>query len=322
MPELSETLPPRLDVLRPFVERTAVGDFSRSRLFSSCLKSSFVRTFEYVDSVSKESPDQAFFLIPALRGITEDIIYFVFLSDFAPETRERVIENMMHLEVHRSITDQYQFFRTFRPFQPVLSATVPNIEAVKEELRTFWRGNGWPNLRQESPPTREIAEKTIPGILEQVYDFVYRLTSGAVHFNPKLLLKLGWGVMGADEGVVENSKFSSKHMGAYHLAVCQIFGCYLLCLYFELFEELLQPKQEEMTAVTELRDHIWRGYRWPEMITFDEMNMAAPEPEAGKWHILVCALYSTVMKEGFVSGAKHILGDRDSQRPKSVGEAS
>ena len=321
MPELSETLSLRLDALRPFVERTATLDFSGDYIFSSCLRSSLTRTFEFVDLVTKGNPDHAFFLVPALRGITEDIIYFAFLEKFPHEVRERVISHMMQLEVHQRINDQVHFFRTFRPFQPVFSAEIIDIATMKRELRTFWRENGWPQLKRDTPPTREIAQQTVPGILEQVYDFIFRLTSSTVHFNPEQLLRLGWGSIGPEEDVVLNSRFSSRHMGHYHQAKCLVYGCYLLCLYFELFEERLQANQTDLEAVQQLRKHIWREFRWPEMVTFEEMNQAVPDPEATKWpNPLIYGLYSSIMEGGFISGAQQILATQDVHSEMSNGE--
>ena len=148
----------------------------------------------------------------------------------------------------------------------------------------------------------------MPGILEQVYDFIYRLTSRTVHFNPELLLKQGWGTRESEEALIVNSRFSSKNMGAYHLAVCQIYGSYLLILYFELFDDILQPNQQERDAVAELRNHIWQDFRWPEMVTFEEMNQVVPDPKILKWpNSLVYSLYSVAMQEGFIAGAKEIL---------------
>ena len=322
MPDLSETLVPRLDALRPLVERTAVGDFDGTHIFLTCLRSSFVRTFEFTDMTSTGNPDSAYFWVPSLRGITEDVIYIAFLSKIGHETREQVIKNMIFLEVHQRISNQRAFFRTFRPFQPVLTNAFQDIEIIRNELQAFWRGNGWPNLRQVSPPTREVAQNAIPGMLELVYDFIYRFTSGAVHFNPEQLLKLGWGSVDPEKGTIINSRFSAKHMGPYNLATCQIYGCLLLCLYFELFDEFLEPNEKEKEAVADLRKHIWRHFRWPEMVTFEEMNITVPKSEIDKYpNFLIHAIFSVVMEEGFIAGAKEITSveARSQQEPTDSG---
>ena len=103
-------------------------------------------------------------------------------------------------------------------------------------------------------------------------------------------------------------------MGPYYLAVNQVYGSYLLCLYFEFFGEFLQPNQEEENTVTELRKYLLERPRWPEMVTFEEMNV--PDPLA-KYNIILRAMLVFMIKEkssimvedGFISGAKQILED-------------
>ena len=305
----AETLADKLDPLRPFVKRTATVYFPLKNFFSTCLISSFVRTFEFVELAAKQEPERALFLMPALRGITEDIIYFRFLSRFPPQTRESVIGYIMGFALQEKLKWQDAFFRTFRPFQPVLQPKNVDKEEIAEHLRSFWRENGWPSLRnREVPPVRQLAEKSDPGLLEVVYDFIYRLTSDAVHFSPQILLRSGWGNLPID------TTFSSSHMGPYYLAVNQVYGSYLLCLYFEFFGEFLEPNQEEENAIAELRKYLLERPRWPEMVTFEEMNV--PDPLA-KYNIILRAALTLMMEEkssimaedGFISGAKQILED-------------
>ena len=111
-----------------------------------------------------------------------------------------------------------------------------------------------------------------------------------------------------------DTTFSSSHMGPYYLAVNQVYGSYLLCLYFEFFGEFLEPSQEEENAIAELRKYLLERPRWPEMVTFEEMNV--PDPLA-KYNIILRAALTLMMEEkssimaenGFISGAKQILKD-------------
>ena len=100
--------------------------------------------------------------------------------------------------------------------------------------------------------------------------------------------------------------FSPKHLSHYYLTMCQVYGCYLLCLYFELFDRILKPNQGESEAVVELRRYMLWIDRWPEMVTFEEMNFPAPSGET-----LVSALlhvsYVRIMEGGFISGTEELL---------------
>ena len=102
--------------------------------------------------------------------------------------------------------------------------------------------------------------------------------------------------------------FSSKNMSPYYLAVSQIYGSYLLCLYFEFFDDYIGPNQEEIAAVVELRKHLLQIFRWPEMVTFEEMNVPAPEGQSYQNYFIIRTLYAVIMEnEGFSGGVKLLL---------------
>ena len=281
----TQPLAATLDALRPLSERIAATDFDAQRMYSACLSSSFVRAFEFVELSTQHEPAHAFFLVPALRAIAEDVIVLRFLSTFLHEDREMVLRNLLIVELEDRLRDQVTFFESRRPHQPVLGPTgnTVDIERRKEELDSFWRNNGWPSFNQtksrriHKPGIREMAAKPEPAFLIVVYDFVYRLTSGAVHFNPQALLRLGWGPIGPSGTTLSSVTFSSKNMSLYYLAVSQVYGTYLLCLYFDFFDGFLKPSSNEKIAVARLREHLLHMPRWPEMVTFEEANMPLPK---------------------------------------------
>ena len=297
----SEAIATRLDPLRPFMEKTATVHSPIEKVFLSCLSASFVKAFEFVNISTKQKYDNAFFFTPALRGITEEIIYFRFLSSTSDHIREEVIKNLQLYETHKCLEQQDSFFKTFRPFQPIISIRPFDIEKVSNELCSFWQQRGWPKLNKETPPVREIAEKSDPGILEVIYDFIYRLTSKVVHFSPQVLLRSGWGPPD-----LKYMTFNFKNMGPYYLGINQIYGSYLLCLYFEFFGHFFEVKQKTKDAVTELRKHILKKLRWPEMVTYEEMNIPVPSLSVIP-HVLQKEIYAIILAEGFISGAKKIL---------------
>ena len=314
MAELSEALAAKLGPLRPFVENTATLRRPQRRLYSSCLRASFVKAFEFVDFATKQQSDNAFFLASGLRGIAEDVIFFRFLSRFPHESRQQVVSNMMELTVRRNLEKQTSFFGTFRPFQPVLSSSNKDKRIFVDDLRSFWKANGWPSLNRDVPPVREMAEKSDPGILEVVYDFIYRLTSGVVHFNPQVLLRSGWG------NTPTCMTFSSRNMGLYYLALSQVYGSYLLCLYFELFGRFLRPDRVEKAAVVALREHLLQILRWPEMVTYEEMNVSVPQPRVAP--SLLFHGVAIINKKGFISGAKTLLALDEARRLRSTSKLS
>ena len=253
MTQSAETLTEKLAVLRPVAERVSKVSFDPLRPFSACLSFSFGRAFEFANLASQQEPESAYFLIPALRAITEDVIFFCFLSKCSSDDREVVVRNLMRLDVIDKLGYQQKFFHSFRPFQRVLpahQAQKDEIEGWKEELRDFWRRNGWPcfgkkNRRDLMPPIIQLAQKSTRGLLEVVYEFIYRLTSGEVHSSPRVLLRLGWGGSQTVGEFPSSATFSTKNLGPYHLSVIQIYGTYLLCLCFELFGPQIGVGPEE-----------------------------------------------------------------------------
>ncbi len=307
----AEALHSMLHPLRSLVKRMATVS-SPENPFLNCLISSFVKAFEFADLASKQKPETAFFIVPTLRSITEDIICLRFLSPFPNKIRKRVVTDMQLLELSKKSQEQNAFFETFRSLQPVLPPMNFNEREIKNRLRSFWRENGWPNLQnKEIPSVRQIAEKSDQGLLEVVYDFIYRLTSSMVHFDPQILLRAGWGKI--PEGPII---FSCAHMGPYYLAASRIYGSFLLCLYFEFFGQFLTPDKEEERAVAEIRRYLLLVCRWPEMVTFEEMNLPVP---LTKSNIILRAMITIMMEEkcspmlenGFIAGAKQMLKKKE-----------
>ena len=137
MTQKSKTLSEVISPLKPFVERTSVIRSPAKNIFSTCLKASFVSIFEFVDMVSREETGGAFFLMPALRRSTEDVIYFRFLSRRPAQAREKVIRDMQVLEIMRNLEDQDSFFSRFRPFQPVIKKQENRRLKLRKSKRIF-----------------------------------------------------------------------------------------------------------------------------------------------------------------------------------------
>ena len=314
MSNTSKDLALKLNPLRPVAERIATVRSPTEQLYSYFLSASFVRAFEFVDLAAEQKSENAFFLIPALRGITEDIIYLHFLSRFDHDIRQQALQNMIQLEAEKQLAHQNSFFQRFRPFQPVVPSGIVATDKMEEELLSFWKSNGWPKLKKSPPRTREIAQKSGSVPLHIIYDFIYRFTSELVHFNPQVLLRSGWGTP------PEEVRVSTKHMGSHYLGASQVYGSYLLCLYFEFFGPLFDLNQDEKDSVRELRKHLLSLHHWPEMITFKEMNLDVPQPEF--WPTAFFrALFNVVMEDGFIAGAETILTWSENQRDCSGTDA-
>ncbi len=285
-----------LQDLNSYVYSRSMTSLKKGRYLSACIRSSFVKTYEFIDlAFRKLSQEHAFFLVTNLRGITEDLIYLRFMTTLNLNDRDNMIEGLMVLEVFNNISHQNKFFCKFRPFQPVLNNVPSNnlIDKTRLKIQKIWRQNGWPNLQSNytSPPTRQIAERTDPNYMEIIYDYIFRLTSDTVHFKPGILLRSGWGPSKS------MTKFTTSNMSRYYFAFSRIYGIFLFTLYFEFFPRFLKPGDRIQGKVEQLRELILREQRWPEMVTFEEMNQAVPKKNIIQF--LIQSIYTLEYKSGF-----------------------
>src|SRR6266853_2046504 len=267
--------------LKPFYQRVAKGRAHKDSFFENCLRASFAKAYELnvlATTPAKSAP--AFFLTSALRSICEDLILLRYLSSLDRSSRNRIISLLMKHELLTNLKVQEAFFAENRPFQPVLQAPTgceSDVNQTVVELQKFWKGQGWTlNGKATLPQIRQLAERR--GIVT-LYDFIYRLTCDVVHFNPQVLLRSGWG----DLPEVE---FSTKNFEPYYRAFTVIYGSFLFCIYFELLRSHLRPDVKTMQTVAKLREAIRNVNRWPEIVTFEEMNLKAPWDKSPILHVL------------------------------------
>ena len=69
---------------------------------------------------------------------------------------------------------------------------------------------------------------------------------------------------------------SATNFGAYYSLQTNFYGALLLTLYFELFPAELTPDSASQTAILDLRQALLAVARWPEMVTFEELNRSPP----------------------------------------------
>lgn len=135
--EGNDSLVGSLAKLNAFVERSGEVVFDPLRPYSVCVKFAFGRAFRFATLAAGQDPATAFFIVPALRAVTEDLILFRFLDKTGtPEERDMVIRNLNLVDVHERLDHQSRFFSRFRPFQPVLpplADSAQRIEAAERE---------------------------------------------------------------------------------------------------------------------------------------------------------------------------------------------
>jgi hypothetical protein len=271
-------------------------EFSKKTIYQSILRASFAKCFDYaaLANSSALNADNAFFFTGTLRSICEDLIVLRWTREWQEGDRNRVMDLEIQIGVLEQLERQAEFFSRFRPCQPVLKPALANLKRLREEEQKLWRTNGFPNENRTRPSTDQIAQKIGVGTLGILYDYIFRLTSDTVHFNARALLRTGFG----DEAV-EGSNFSYYvgNLGGYELACTQIYSAFLLTIYFEFFPRILEPSDDILKQVKDLRRALTMIHRWPEMVTYEEMNSPLP-----KGHEVLSVVIRLALAETFGDG--------------------
>jgi len=279
------------DALKSYIQKAAVGSLRHHQRFSLCIKASLVKCYEFNNRIrdDKRSND-AFFLVPTLRGICEDLIVLNFIKRMPKADREQLIELLMAHELYSRFESQDKFFSKVRPQQPVLRAKDGDqvLADLKAKIQPIWIRHGWAGLGDKvMPPIRQLAQKQQQPVLTGLYDYLYRLTSGSVHFNVQSLLRSGWGSK-------HRWVFSTVNFDQYFSAYGRVYGAFLFCVYFEFFGRFLRPGPKVTKRIDEIRKSLIFEPRWPEMVTFEEMNQKLPEMEIRR--VLVTAIQAETIK--------------------------
>jgi len=241
----------------------------------------------------------AFHCVGGLRSICEDLIVLKFISTLPVEDQNTLLLNEIVKTNHNSMRYQADFFGTFRVGQPVLngSYTTEKLANINSQVDDVWRRHGWPNAKDGKwPPTEQLARKVGKGTVDVIYNYIFRLTSSTVHFSTRSLLRTGWGAVTSDELEVT---FSTKNMSNYFVAFCQVYGVFLLSVYFEFFPDLLKVTPKVQIHVQKMRVALAKLNRWPEMLTYEEMNRSIPK-EMNIFYFVLRLLQAEKFEEGFI----------------------
>jgi len=295
--------------------QVAKGNLGKHSMYSLCVKASVSKCYEFnlaVDSLSKS--ESAFFAMSALRGMCEDLIVLGYIRKMPPADRESLIAALSQCELGSRVELQAKFFSSFRPQQAVLSfknvrSTIDSHEAA---ARSVWHRHGWPNLSTGAmPQIRQIAEKQGSEQLAILYDYLYRLTSAGVHFSVQSLLRSGWGPN------LREFRFSARSFQQYFSEYCSLYGAFIFCVYFEFFSAVLRPDQKERATIGKIREQVLFTPRWPEMVTFEEMNLEAPK-EGRTLQMIVSALQAVSRKRLIARGLNY--QNKSSSEPRRTAQ--
>ena len=242
--------------------------------FKTILHAGFFRVLDYSLGIyrKKNPPDESIFLISGLRAICEDLIYIIAISKWSIEDANMYVKNTIIYEFEKDIQAQHQFFKEKNPSSLYIkpSDLSQRFRINNNNLVHFWKTNGYSNSEVKLPSVFQIAQKNG---LESLYNFLYHATSKSVHHSLYYLFRMGWG----NENCEKNEfHFCAGNFNTYYFNFCRFYGVYLLYLYYKYLGSKIGIKRllsNEMSLLLKMQ----KGeLRWPEIVTFEEMNMKPP----------------------------------------------
>ena len=205
----------------------------------------------------------------ALRGLSEDLIALKFIRKLKRKDRDEVVQIEMMSSTAQLIDKQAQFFRSKRPFQPVLTKSfdAAQLDNAKDRLTAIGQSSKLWLTSRKLPPIEQMANVVK---LKAFYNFIYRMTSRIVHFNVGVALRSGWG--SSPKAVT----FSSRNFCRYYLDLNQFYSVYILVNFCRTFGKDLGLSSSFLKNVAAISSAINDRLRWPEAVTFEEMNQQNP----------------------------------------------
>ncbi|PQV62875.1 hypothetical protein B1R32_11915 [Abditibacterium utsteinense] len=262
--EIFEQIEEILSGLNSTVERLSVRHCKDTILSESVAISAFVKSYEFNLAVNKATDENAYFMTSVLRGICEDYIVLKFLWSEINQSKDQVMELKLYEEIYQSSIAQWNFFSKYHTDQilyyhdTMLTDEVTNRNLLRGLMTNFpVRGNA------SMPSVFFMAERSG---LEDLYRYLYHATSSLVHFNPRILLRMGWGEL-------PEFSFSVKNFHKYYKHFSSFYGAYL---FVELCDWMMDKKiidKEIETVIQQLKFLLQDEKQWPALVTFEEMNI-------------------------------------------------
>lgn len=251
---------------RPVLDQTG-GSLEYDGHFTCVLKAGLAKSYELNRIIfDDENPTNPFALIANLRGLCEDIIGLKYISAFDLADRNEAINLWANESTLDFIERQKTFFKLLRPIQHILgrNGIKEELIEIRREIAHLKQKYGWKSGKYW-PTISEMAKTT--GLLT-LYDYLYAVTSSLVHFSPRNLSRMGWGV------TQHTFRFSISNFAGYYDAFNQFYGIFLFITFCTSFCSLLGCKEAFELPITKLIAILDAETRWPELVTWEEMNLS------------------------------------------------
>ena len=165
---------PFVQRLEPFYAATRAKPAEMDRLYPFMVRASFVKCFEFLLLAKDSVGGSAFFLVPSLRGLCEDLIVLGFLERASAACRQEILKRRPIHELAERTEIQARFFELVRPNQPVPAFEDPTSvkKRVEQELHQLWKDAGCaPHSNRSLPPIGNLAQKLGKPVLPVLYEY-------------------------------------------------------------------------------------------------------------------------------------------------------
>jgi hypothetical protein len=259
------------------VKKISKYSIKQESTYFSLLRAALLKNFEFNIFIWKADKKHSFFNTATLRGICEDIIALNFIGNFAEKNRNELVEKLFLLNILESCETQANFFKVNKSYQPVLNLNQTNKNTTPAQLKEDIKA-----IVKKQHPGLQIKSNGLPSIykmsedcgLKELYDYLYAATSRWVHFSPHILIRMGWDEPEDDLGSF--CKVSTENFSQYYLDFTRFYATYLFTKFCDVFQEKLDLSKDFIELVEQLIGLIDDTARWPEIVTFEEMNRKPP----------------------------------------------
>lgn len=261
-----------LDELRPILSGVTKASLGGVGIHGCALRAAVAKSFEFAAFVHREpSLDHGFFITSTLRGLCEDLIVLSFLTPLSASERNEAVSLLMAKNVADGIAAQSAFFKSMRPWQPVLQPPPKTSTDTEGRLRALAKTLGWTG-KQPWPTVWFMAKASS---LAPLYSYIYAATSKWVHFSPHILLRMGWG--GTSNAVGDDTEwsFTTSNFTQYCAEFNQVYAL-MLFLHLVTGPATSLVPSDAASMLSALKAQLDSPLRWPEDVTYEEMNLKGP----------------------------------------------
>lgn len=231
-------------------------------VFEAAVRAALAKNYEVNCFVAEQVTETgAFAFTAALRGLCEDIICLQYILAFPDDDRNEIVKYILWRDSGRYMDKQRAFFQAYQPGQPILPTR--DMKENEEEAKARLAELGY-----KTPNIETMAQKT--GLLP-LYEYLYVATSAYVHFSPHNLMRMGWET----EKHSGDMAYSIQNFSRYYFNFNRFYAVLLFVVFCTRFADFLKSKHLLKPDVDRLIEILQDEIRWPELVTFEEMNRPA-----------------------------------------------